>query len=184
MASIDFLQVTKLPSVYLLDRPVYEDERGFFRVVAQKNELDGRLGFPFLPVQTNHSRSQKGVLRGIHIAPWHKLVTAVHGQVQQVVVDTRADSPTFGQYLSLTLGEDHWQSVFIPAGCGNAFLALSDQVDYMYLTTDYWMPGKETSIMYNDADLAIPWQNDKPLLSEKDLQNQTLRQAFPEKFSA
>ncbi|EKD90374.1 MAG: dTDP-4-dehydrorhamnose 3,5-epimerase [uncultured bacterium] len=117
-------------------------------------------------------------MRGIHIAPWDKLVTAVSGKVQQVVVDLRKDSPTFGKYVSVDMGEENWVSVFIPAGCGNSFLVLSEQADYTYLATDYWEAGKEKSIIYNDPKIGISWElpNEELLLSDKDLENPTLEE--------
>ncbi len=183
----NFIEQTKLAGVYLIKRPKFDDERGFFHEIYRRSELetlrDIVSGGEFSPAQANHSHSNKGTLRGIHIAPWHKLVTVTYGQVQQVVVDCRSDSKTFGQHLSLTLDGSDPYSVFIQAGCGNSFLALSDTADYIYLASDEWAPGKETSIIYNDPDLNIPWQTDSPLLSDKDLQNPTLRQLFPNKFN-
>jgi dTDP-4-dehydrorhamnose 3,5-epimerase len=183
MEQSSHIEPTKLPGVYLVRRPVNEDERGFFREVFRKEDLEAQLGFEFKPVQWNQSQSKRDTLRGIHIAPWHKLVTVTAGTAQQVVVDARADSPTFGQHVSETLGEGQWGAMFIPAGCGNAFLATSEVTDYLYLVTDYWAPGKEQSILYNDPDLNIIWQSKAPVLSAKDLQNPTWRQSFPEKFN-
>ncbi len=174
-AGEDFIETTELDGVFVITRPQFGDDRGFFREIFRKNDLESKLGGEFKVNQANHSRSPKDTLRGIHIAPWHKLVTCVRGQVQQVVVDTRKDSPTFGEHISVTLGEDNFKSVFIPAGCGNAFLVLSDVADYVYLTTDYWAPGKEQDLIWSDPDLAINWQTSTPIVSEKDAQNPTLK---------
>jgi dTDP-4-dehydrorhamnose 3,5-epimerase len=173
---------TTLAGVYVVQRPTIRDDRGFFRELFRSEELAQALGAAPVFVQANHSRSQKDTLRGIHAAPWSKLVTVLAGEVQQVVVDLRPDSITFGKHLSLTLGDENLCAIFIPGGCGNAFLTTSAQADYMYLVTDYWAPGKEVGVAYNDADLAIPWQTSKPLVSEKDMQNPALRSVFPEKF--
>ncbi len=116
-----YIQPTSLDQVLLISRPVFEDDRGFFREVYRVEELNKTLGFEFTPVQTNHSRSSRHTLRGIHTAPWHKLVTVLRGEVQQVVVDLRTDSKTFGSCASFLLGENNWHSVFVPTGCGNAF---------------------------------------------------------------
>lgn len=178
----DYIKPTELAGVYLIERPCFGDERGFFRELYRKADLDARLGFEFTPVQANHSRSQKNTLRGIHIAPWHKLVTVYRGNVQQVVVDTRPNSLTFGQHLSINLGEDVFHSVFIPAGMGNAFAVTSEVADYCYLTTDYWAPGKETYVNYADPNLNIQWQIPTPTVSETDQKHPTLREIFPEKF--
>lgn len=178
----DFIETTALDGVVIINRPQFGDDRGFFREIFRKNDLDARLGFEFNAPQANHSRSPQNTLRGIHIAPWHKLVTCIRGQVQQVVVDTRPESPTFGQHISVLLGEDNFKSVLIPAGCGNAFLVLSDIADYVYLATDYWAPGKEQDLKWNDSDLGIKWQTDSPIVSEKDTNNPSLKDVFPEKF--
>lgn len=167
---------TELPGVYIIERPIFSDERGFFRETFRKDELDAKLGYDFNPKQANHSRSSKDALRGIHIAPWNKLVSCINGLVQQVVVDTRTDSATFGKYISVIMGEDNWRSVFIPAGCGNAFLVLSNQADYTYLTTENWAPGKEKNLAWNDPEIGIQWQTDNPSLSEKDKNNPSLKE--------
>lgn len=168
---------TKIQGVYKIIRPTFADERGFFHEVFRKNDLDQVLGIDFKIVQSNHSRSTKGVLRGIHVATWNKLVSAISGKVQQVVVDTRKDSPTFGQYESFILGEDGDQfSIFVPAGCGNSFMALTDVANYNYLVDDYWAPGKEVGIKHDDPDLKIEWMIETPILSEKDQQNMSLKE--------
>jgi dTDP-4-dehydrorhamnose 3,5-epimerase len=182
MAANNYITQTELSGVLIMERPTHADPRGFFRETFRKQDLEDALGRPVEFVQANHSRSQTQALRGVHIAPWDKLVTVSRGQVQQVVVDTRPDSSTFGQHISIILGEDNWRSVFIPAGCGNAFLVLSDIADYNYLTGDYWSPNREISVIYNDTDLNIAWQTRQPLISEKDQQNKTLRELFPQKF--
>jgi dTDP-4-dehydrorhamnose 3,5-epimerase len=178
----DFITPTELKDVFIIERPVFSDDRGFFRETFRKNDLEARLGTKLEFVQANHSRSPKNSLRGIHAAPWNKLVTCIHGKVQQVVSDLRTDSPTFGKYVSVILGEGNLRSVFVPAGTGNSFLVLSEEADYSYVTTDYWAPGKEISMAWDDADLNIQWQSDNPMLSSKDQANPTLRQTFPEKF--
>lgn len=175
----DYIEETDILGVFIIKRPTFEDERGFFRETFRKNDLEKRLGYPFNPVQANHSRSKKGTLRGIHIAPWHKLVTVFRGQVQQVIVDLRRDSPSFGKHISVLLGEGNWVALFIPKGCGNAFLVLSDEADYNYLTSDYWVPGREIGVIYNDSDLNIKWELKDVGLSDKDLQNPSLKDAFP-----
>jgi len=181
MSTSDYIEETKLAGVFIISRPVFKDDRGFFRETFRKADLEVKLGFTFEPVQQNHSRSSKETLRGIHIAPWHKLVTCTNGLVQQVVVDTRPESETFGEFISVALGEDNFKSVFIPAGCGNAFLVLSDHADYNYLTTEYWSAGKEKEVAWNDETIGIDWQTSSPVLSEKDAKNPTLLKVFPEK---
>lgn len=181
----DFIKETEINGVFKISRPTFKDDRGFFRETFRKGDLDSRLGYEFKPVQANHSRSIKGTLRGIHIAPWNKLVTATSGKVQQVVVDLRRESPTFGKHISILMGEENWVSVYIPAECGNAFLVLSDEANYNYLTTDYWSPGKEKGVLYSDKTLNIRWELpiSELVLSEKDLKNPILDLVFPEEFA-
>lgn len=179
----DYIEETELKGVFIIKRPSFGDDRGFFRELYRKSDLDKRLGFSFEVAQPNHSRSQKNTLRGIHIATWHKLVTVIRGEVQQLVVDLREDSPTFGKHITVNIGDSNRVCVFVPANCGNGFLTLSDEVDYCYFTTDYWAPGKEKYVIYNDQDLNINWQTQSPLVSEKDLQSKTLKEVFPAKFN-
>ncbi len=178
----DYIEETELKGVFIIKRPTFDDDRGFFRELYRKTDLEKRLGFTFDPVQPNHSRSQKDTLRAIHVATWHKLVTVMRGEAQQLVADLREDSPTFGQHITINIGESNRACVFIPAGCGNGFLALSEGVDYCYLTTDYWSPGKEKYVIYNDPDLNIAWQTQNPIVSTKDLQGKKLREIFSSKF--
>jgi dTDP-4-dehydrorhamnose 3,5-epimerase len=179
----DFIRPTEIEGVFIIERPIFPDDRGFFRETFRKTDLEARLGTTLEFVQANHSRSPKDSLRGIHVAPWNKLVTCVRGRVQQVITDTRPDSPTFGKHVSVIMGEDNWRSVFVPTDTGNSFLVLSDEADYSYMTTDYWAPGKETSVAWNDPDINIEWQTETPGLSSKDQSNPTLRQSYPEKFN-
>lgn len=174
----DYIQETNLSGVFIISRPSFDDDRGFFREIFRKKDLELRLGYRFEPVQVNHSRSKQNTLRGIHIAPWHKLVTVYQGQVQQVVVDIRPDSPTFKQYFSIILGENNLKSVFIPAGFGNAFAVLSETADYCYLTTDYWGPGRESYLNYQDPDINIQWQIAQPIVSAEDAQHPFLRNLY------
>ncbi len=178
----DYITETELEGVYIIERPVFSDERGFFRETFRKSDLDSKLGFEFSFAQANHSRSKRDSLRGIHIAPWNKLITCVNGQVQQIVVDTRPDSKTFGEHISIILGEDNFRSIFIPANCGNAFLVLSDYADYTYLTTEYWAPNMERNLAWDDERIGIEWQTATPVISEKDSNNPTMEFLFPDKF--
>lgn len=172
----DYIIETGLPGVMIIERPTYHDDRGFFRETFRKQDLEQRLGIELNFVQANHSRSSKGTLRGIHIAPWHKLITVANGEVQAVLVDTRKDSPTYGQHVSLILSDKHPRSIFVPAGIGNSFLVLSDQADYTYITTEYWTPNRERNLLYNDPDLGISWLNSEPTVSDKDRTNPTLKE--------
>lgn len=169
---------TDLEGVFLINRPVFPDDRGFFHETFRKNELEELTGKPFEIVQQNHSRSQKNTLRGIHAAPWAKLIYVPRGKVQQVVVDLRPDSKTFKKWIAVTLGEENKAAIYVPPGCGNAFLVLSDECDYTYLVTDYWAPGKEIGVIWNDPDLNIDWEIDSPVLSEKDQKNPFFKDTY------
>jgi len=171
----DIFQKTDIEGVLLVNRPTFPDDRGFFHETFRKNELEEKLGKPFEIVQMNHSHSVKDTLRGIHVAPWSKLIYVPRGKVQQIVVDLRKDSPDFGKWISVELGEENKMALFVPPQCGNSFLVLSEECDYTYLVTDYWSPGKEKSIIWNDMELNIAWQTDTPVLSEKDQKNPTFK---------
>lgn len=171
---------TSLHGVYLVDRPVFEDSRGFFHEVERRDtDLGEQLNLHITHAQWNHSRSARGVLRGIHVARWNKCVYVVRGDAQSVIVDARPDSPTFGHHESFVLGESRRAMLFVPAGCGNSFLALSEWVDFMYSVDAEWYAGGEYGIAWDDPDLAIAWQVPAPLLSDKDQRNPTFRELFP-----
>ncbi|QQG43536.1 MAG: dTDP-4-dehydrorhamnose 3,5-epimerase [Candidatus Daviesbacteria bacterium] len=169
---------TEIPGVLIIESPTFEDERGFFRETFRLSELEDHLGFKFNLAQDNHSRTKKGYLRGIHQAPWNKLIYCMRGEVQDIIVDLRVNSPTFGKYLSVNMGEKNRVRVFVPAGCGHGFLSLSQDSDFHYLTDQLWEPGKETGILWNDPDLNIDWQINSPQVSDKDQQNPTFAQVF------
>lgn len=173
---------TKIDGLILVKRPTHEDERGFFRESARISEIENATGTSFVVKQMNHARSVRNVLRGIHIAPWNKLVYVTGGSVQAVIVDLRPDSQTFGQRESLVIGDEDRTSIFIPKGCGNSYLVLSEDADYTYLTDEEWSSGKEVGVLWNDSDLNIVWQVQDPIVAEKDLQNPTVKSLFPDKF--
>ena len=152
--------------------PTFTDGRGFFREVMHIDAVESLIQKSFIVKQMNHSRSIKSTLRGIHVAPWNKLIYVTAGTVQSIIVDVRKDSETFGQYQSFEIGEDNKSALFVPAGCGNSYLVLSDDADYTYLTDEDWTPNKEIGIMWNDPSLNIQWLlKEDALLSEKDKNN-------------
>ena len=174
-----FIKPTSLNGVFEILRPTYPDGRGFFRESIRIEDLEEQIGYPFKVAQANHSRSIKNSLRGIHIAPWNKIVYVTRGKVQAVIVDLRGDSPTFGKYQSFIIGEENRSSILIPAGCGNSYLVLSDEADYTYLTDQAWEPNKESAIAWDDPTLAIKWETTEPLLSERDQEAQSFEERFP-----
>lgn len=173
---------TSLLGLILIQRQTFSDERGFFREPARIREIEEAAGIKFAIAQMNHARSSKNTLRGIHVAPWNKLVYVTSGNVKAVIIDLRQDSATFGKYESLVIGDDNRSSIFIPKGFGNSYLVLSEEADYTYLTDEEWEPDREVGIIWNDPTLGIDWGfTQPPLLSEKDQKNPTLKDAFPDK---
>jgi dTDP-4-dehydrorhamnose 3,5-epimerase len=162
---------TKLHDCVIIEPKVFGDERGFFLETFQAErylEL-AKIRLPF--IQDNHSRSSRGVLRGLHFQktkPQGKLVRVVRGKVYDVAVDMRKDSLTFGQWESVILSEDNKTQLWVPPGFAHGFVVLSDTADFEYKCTDYYDSSDEGSILWNDPELNIPWPIDNPILSDKD----------------
>jgi dTDP-4-dehydrorhamnose 3,5-epimerase len=168
---------TKLADCVIIEPKVFGDERGFFLETFQvERYLEmAKISLPF--VQDNHSRSSRGVLRGLHFQktkPQGKLVRVVRGKVYDVAVDMRKDSLTFGQWESVILSEDNKTQLWVPPGFAHGFVALSDTADFEYKCTDYYDSSDEGSILWNDPELNIPWPIDYPILSDKDAAAQRL----------
>lgn len=180
-----YVSETSIPGVLLVEHPTIGDERGFFREVERRrSDVDAPLATHVEHVQWNHSRSTRGVLRGIHVAQWTKCIYVVRGEAQAVIVDLREGSQHFGRHESFVLGENRRAMLVVPAGCGNSFLVLSDTVDYLYSVDQEWFPGGEFGIAWNDPDLAIDWNlSGPPILSAKDADLPRARERFPNKFS-
>ena len=175
------IKKTSFEGVYMIIPQTFEDERGFFRETFRKNLLEEAVGhkIDFSKIQENHSRSVKNTLRGIHVAPWSKLIYCPHGEVQAVFVDLRKESKTFLQHISFIIGDKNPIKLFIPPGVGNSYLVLSDYADYIYSVDEYWSTGCEQGILWNDPDLKIKWMNlTEPNLSEKDRNNPTIKTLF------
>jgi len=165
------IQQTNLEGVLLIEPKVFGDARGFFLETYHKERyMDA--GFPDVDfVQDNHSRSSKGVLRGLHFQlnnPQGKLVQVVTGSVFDVVVDVRVGSPTFGQWYGCVLSEENHHQLWVPPKFAHGFCVLSDTVDFVYKCTDYYHPGDEGGVLWSDPQIAIDWPIETPLLSEKD----------------
>jgi dTDP-4-dehydrorhamnose 3,5-epimerase len=172
---------TPIPDLVLLEPKVFGDARGFFFESYNRRTFAALTGFAGEFVQDNHSRSQKGVLRGLHYQVRQtqgKLVRVVDGAVYDVAVDIRRRSPTFGRWYGTELTADNKRMLWIPPGFAHGFLVLSERADFLYKTTDYWAPEHERTIAWNDPDLAIHWPLDgAPILSAKDQAGQALRDA-------
>jgi dTDP-4-dehydrorhamnose 3,5-epimerase len=164
---------TPLSGLVLLELTVFPDARGFFLESWNRRDF-AELGLDLEFVQDNHSRSRKGVLRGLHFQDPHpqgKLVRVVRGEIFDVAVDLREDSPTFGKWYGVVLGET--TMLYVPPGFAHGFLALSEWADVLYKATDYYYPGCERGIRWDDPELAISWPFreygiEEPLLSQKD----------------
>lgn len=170
---------TNIYDVKIIEPKVFGDERGFFLETFSEERYRNLLNIQDVFVQDNHSRSSKGVLRGLHFQrnnPQGKLVRVVRGEVFDVAVDIRKDSPTYGHYASVILNEDNKKQFWVPAGLAHGFLVLSDFADFEYKCTNYYDPSSEGCILWNDPDLNIQWpSNIKPLLSKKDANGMLLK---------
>jgi len=172
---------TAIEGVLIIEPKVFGDERGFFFESFNQRAFNEAVGHTVDFVQDNHSRSAKGVLRGLHFQrPPHaqgKLVRVTQGSVFDVAVDIRADSPTFGRWVGVELSGANHRQMWIPAGLAHGFLVTSDSADFLYKTTDYYRPESEGSVRWDDPDLAIAWPLDgiTPSLSAKDAAAPALR---------
>lgn len=165
-------QSLAIPDVVLMTPKVFGDERGFFLETFRQSEFQKHCG-DYTFVQDNHSRSAQGILRGLHYQlenPQGKLVRVTRGEVFDVAVDMRKSSPTFGEWVGATLSEDNKQMLWVPPGFAHAFYVISDEAEFQYKCTDYYAPGDEYSIRWNDPELAIEWplNGEEPRVSEKD----------------
>lgn len=164
---------TAIPDVLVFEPKVFGDERGFFFESFNHKLFEEAVGYPVTFVQDNHSKSSKGVLRGLHYQlPPHaqgKLVRCVAGEVFDVAVDIRKSSPTFGQWVGVHLSAENKRQLWIPEGFAHGFVTLTDTAEFLYKTTDYYAPSFEASINWDDKDIAIEWPISYcPLLSNKD----------------
>lgn len=163
---------TDLPGVLIIEPKVFGDERGFFYESFNAKAFLEATGLDVQFVQDNHSRSQKGVLRGLHYQLQQtqgKLVRVTAGAVLDVAVDIRRSSPDFGKWVAVRLSADNHRQMWIPEGFAHGFVVLSDYAEFLYKTTDYYSPSAERAIRWDDPDLGIDWQLDAaPKLSTKD----------------
>jgi dTDP-4-dehydrorhamnose 3,5-epimerase len=172
---------TAIPEVLILEPKIFGDNRGFFFESFNANDFANVTGLEINFVQDNHSRSSKGVLRGLHYQLQHaqgKLVRVTQGAVFDVAVDIRKCSPTFGKWVGCELtGENHRQ-FWVPTGFAHGFVVISESADFLYKTTDYYAPTHERCIAWNDPSIGINWpEGITPLLSLKDQQGATLAEA-------
>jgi dTDP-4-dehydrorhamnose 3,5-epimerase len=172
---------TAIPEVLILTPQVFGDARGFFYESFNESDFHKITGLAVHFVQDNHSKSARGVLRGLHYQIQHpqgKLVRVVQGEVFDVAVDLRQPSPTFGQWVGVHLSETNRQQLWVPPGFAHGFVVLSEFAEFLYKTTDYWFPEHERSLVWNDPDLAIEWPIDfQPQLAAKDQNGLLLKTA-------
>ncbi|HDS1734168.1 MULTISPECIES: dTDP-4-dehydrorhamnose 3,5-epimerase [Pseudomonas] len=174
---------TDIPDVLIIEPQVFEDSRGFFFESFNARTFKEQTGVTTDFVQDNHSFSRQGVLRGMHyqlVNPQGKLVQVVQGEVLDVAVDVRLDSPTFGRWVSTRLSAANHRHFWVPPGLAHGFLVLSESANFLYKTTDYFTPGAEYCIRWDDPDLAIDWGGvQAPVLSAKDQLGRSFRELFP-----
>jgi len=177
------MKVTPLaiPDVLLIEPRVFGDSRGFFYESYNERAFREAAGVAVHFVQDNHSRSRRGVLRGLHYQVQQaqgKLVRVARGAVFDVAVDLRRGSPTFGRWVGAELSEDNQRQMWVPAGFAHGFLTLSESADFLYKTTDYYAPEHERCIAWNDPEIAIAWPlAGEPVLSANDSRGTLLSQA-------
>jgi dTDP-4-dehydrorhamnose 3,5-epimerase len=177
--SFDFKRL-EIPEVVLIEPKVFEDGRGFFMETYKMPDFVA-AGIKGNFVQDNHSRSGKGILRGLHYQnpPFAqgKLVRAVRGQIFDVTVDIRKGSPTWGKWVGVILSEENKNILYVPAGFAHGFCVLSEIAEVIYKTTDVYSAESEAGIIWNDEDLSIKWPVEEPILSEKDEKLPSLKNA-------
>jgi dTDP-4-dehydrorhamnose 3,5-epimerase len=172
---------TAIPDVLALEPRVFGDERGFFLEPYNRRTFREATGLDVEFVQDNHSRSRRGVLRGLHYQvrqPQGKLVRALSGRIFDVAVDLRRSSPSFGKWVGLEIDADSMRMLWIPPGFAHGFLVLSESADVFYKATDYYAPQHERTLRWDDPQLAIAWPlAGEPTLSDKDRRGSLLAQA-------
>lgn len=176
---------TKIPDVKIIEPQVFGDERGFFMETWQQKKFEELVtgGKPTIFVQDNHSKSKKGILRGLHYQTENtqgKLVRVVSGEVFDVAVDVRKDSPTFGQWVGVYLSAENKRQLWVPEGFAHGFYVTSEEAEFVYKCTDYYRPDAELSILWSDKELDIQWpiiEGTVPTMSSKDLDANCLREA-------
>jgi dTDP-4-dehydrorhamnose 3,5-epimerase len=180
---------TPLEGVLVLEPKVFGDERGFFFESFNARDFEQATGLKETFVQDNHSKSAKGVLRGLHYQVQHaqgKLVRVTQGAVFDVAVDIRKGSPTFGQWFGLELSAENKKQLWIPAGLAHGFLVTSESAEFLYKTTDYYHPEHERSLLWNDDDIGIDWPmhvlEAEPMLADKDVNALSLKDIDEIKF--
>ena len=174
------LRLTDLPGVMIVEPKVFEDPRGFFMETYRKSVFQ-EAGIAAEFVQDNHSRSAAKTLRGLHFQaqrPQGKLVRVIRGEVFDVAVDLRRESPTFGRWVGVYLSESNRLQLYIPPGLAHGFCVTSDGAEFTYKCTEYYHPEFERTLLWNDPQVGVAWPISDPLLSDKDRRGQSWQQLF------
>jgi len=179
----EFVQKTQIEGLLVLKRPVHEDDRGFFREIFHIDEIEKTLGIEFKGVQMNHASSKPSVLRGIHAENWNKIICPVNGEVFVSIVDIRPNSPTFAKVETFIINDENRIALFVSKGLANSYCIIGAQsVNYIYLVDAYYDGSDTRALAWDDPDLAIDWPIKDPIISDRDKNNPSLRELFPEKF--
>jgi len=178
------IKKTSISGLLVIEGPTNEDERGFFREVVRLNELEDITETKFEVKQWNHSLSRPGVIRALHAENWNKLIYPATGKIFAAIVDIRPESKTFGTVENFTFDETKPKALFIPKGLANSICVVGTKpVHYFYLVDKYYDGSDTKAIAWDDPDLNIKWPIENPIISERDKNNPTLRELFPEKFN-
>ena len=181
MGNFNFTE-TGIEGMFVVEPAVYEDNRGYFMETFQEDDFK-QAGYDLKFVQDNQSKSSKGVLRGLHLQlkyPQGKLVRVIKGEVFDVGVDLRADSPTYGKWFGAILSEENKKQLYVPPKFAHGFLVLSDEAEFLYKCTEFYHGEDESGIMWNDEDIDIDWPLDgidEIILSDKDQKWKTLKES-------
>ena len=174
---------TSIPGLLVIERPVFADDRGFFREVFRLNDLEEVIGEKFNIVQANHSYSLPKVIRALHAENWNKLVYPLTGKVFTAIVDIRPESEAFGKHETFIIDDDSRKALFIPKGLANSVCVMGESpVHYLYLVDAYYKGDDTRAIAWDDPDVGVDWPIKDPIISERDRKNPRLRELFPEKF--
>ncbi len=186
MTDNQYIKPTSIEGLYMIKRPTFTDERGYFREVFHLDELEQVIGYAFTSVQMNHSVSKPRVIRGFHPDPWDKLVYPVSGEVFIAIADVDPKSPTFKKVETFLINDQNRIALFLKKGLGNSICVVSKEpVHYVYLVTSYWdgyAASGMRAVRLDDPDLGVDWPVKDPIISEKDKQNKTLRELYADEY--
>jgi len=181
--SLHIVEKTSIPGLLVIRRPIFKDDRGFFKEVFRQDEFKKATGISFVPKQWNHSYSKPNVIRGLHAENWNKIVYPVTGKMFAAVADIRPESRTFGKYTSFNFDAKDLRALYIPKGLANSICVVGKiPVHYFYLVDAYYS-GKDTrAVAWDDPDIGVSWPIKDPVISKRDRSNPRLRDLYPEKF--